>query len=188
MTFVGIDPSLTGTAIAIIDPDAGTATTRRLPTKGTKADTLEDRARRLEKIASWVFNVLAAEGGNIALVAIEGPSLGQMRQGGEHVRAGLWWAIVRGVLCGAPVIEIPPATLKKYVAGKGNAGKDEVVLAVAKRYPSGVDGVIPFPGETNDDADAFVLAAIAARLSGHPIEPTLPATHVTALDKLRSLR
>jgi crossover junction endodeoxyribonuclease RuvC len=72
---------------------------------------------------------------------------------------------------------VPPATLKTYATGKGNASKDAVLAAVVKRYPGwAVTG--------NDVADAVVLMAMGARLLGHPLESSLPQSHLRALDKL----
>ena len=72
---------------------------------------------------------------------------------------------------------VPPSCRAKYATGKGNAGKDEVLLAASRRYPHA-----PIVG--NDDADAVVLAAIGARLLGEPVEDSLPKTHLDALAKL----
>ena len=52
-----------------------------------------------------------------------------------------------------------------------------MLLAVAKRYPH-VDV------QDNNQADALVLAAIGARLAGHPIEDGLPKANVEALAKV----
>ena len=78
---------------------------------------------------------------------------------------------------GVEVLPVPPAVRAKYATGKGNAGKDEVLLAASRRYPHA-----PIVG--NDDADAVVLAAIGARMLGEPIEDSLPKTHLDALARL----
>lgn len=175
-TYVGVDPSLTGTALVVLRSD-GTIIARRCVTKGRKNASVNESLIRLLSIAAWVREHISNELQDAEIVCcIEGPSLGQMRQGGEHLRAGLWWILVNAMR-GTKLVVVPPATLKKYATGRGNAGKDEVLLAVAKRYP---DAAIT----NNDEADALVLAAIAARLDGHPIELGLPKAH---LDALRSL-
>lgn len=54
---------------------------------------------------------------------------------------------------------VPPSVLKKFVAGKGNVKKEQVLLAAYKKY--GVEFA------TNDEADAFILAKIGeARYCG----------------------
>ncbi|MDO5535215.1 MAG: hypothetical protein Q4F65_11255 [Propionibacteriaceae bacterium] len=178
--WVGIDPSLTGTAIAIID-DAGTVTTRRCATQGHKSDSADDTRQRMNKIERWLRDQLEALGRIDLVVGIEGPSLSPRRMGLDHERAGLWWRLFsRACLYSAeqPVVVITPKQRAKYATGNGNAGKDAVLLDVSRRYPQ-------FAGVTNDEADAFVIAAMLARLDGHPIEPNLPAPHLAALDKLK---
>ena len=77
----------------------------------------------------------------------------------------------------APILTVPPPTRAMFATGRGNAGKDEVLAAAIRRYPAwGIAG--------NDIADATVLAAIGARLLGHPLEESLPQTHLRALNKL----
>lgn len=52
---------------------------------------------------------------------------------------------------------VPPARVKKFACGKGNAKKDQVRLEVYKRWG--------FEAKTNDEVDAYVLARIGlARL------------------------
>jgi crossover junction endodeoxyribonuclease RuvC len=170
---VGIDLSLASTGLA--DAAGSVLRVQTKPTRG--ADPLTDTLARLERITGAVrqWAVLAE------LVTIEGPSYGQGRQGGEHARAGLWWAVVRTLVDnGHRIIVVPPATLKTYATGKGNASKDTVLAAVVKRYPAhDVTG--------NDVADAVTLAAIGARILGRPIDDPMPKTHLRALDKLDRL-
>lgn len=55
---------------------------------------------------------------------------------------------------GITPVEVAPNVLKKYATGKGNAQKDQIMLAVYKKWG--------FEAETNNIADAFVLAQMAA--------------------------
>jgi crossover junction endodeoxyribonuclease RuvC len=50
---------------------------------------------------------------------------------------------------GHVVIEVPPARLKKFATGAGNAGKDEVLAAAIRG--------LGFMGSNNNEADAWVL-------------------------------
>lgn len=77
-----------------------------------------------------------------------------------------------------PIVIITPSQRAKYATGKGNASKDAVLLAVARRYPT-------VEVTDNNEADALVLAAMIARLAGRPIETSLPQTHLDALAKVR---
>lgn len=171
---VGIDLSLASTGIARIDTAWGTTTVDRIVSKGKKDACLFDRYTRLDRIACQAAKL--AEDAD--LVVIEGPSFGQSRQGGEHDRAGLWWMVAQLILCfPTPLVEVPPATLKKYATGKGNAPKDAVLAAVVRRYPD-----VDVAG--NDQADALVLAAMGARRLGEPIEASLPIAHLDAMTKV----
>ena len=171
MRIIGLDLSLTSTGVATYTP--GDVEVRRVYSK-PHGSTLADRADRLIALLGEIGDhTIGAD-----LAAIEGPSLGQARQGGQHDRAGLWWMVVYGLhLSGVPVVEIPPACVKRYATGKGNASKDEVLAAVIRRYPD-----VPVMG--NDEADALVLVAMAAHHYQVSTLPTVPASHATALAKV----
>ena len=90
----------------------------------------------------------------------------------------VWWLVTDAIAAscyGFPTI-VPPTVRAKYATGNGNAGKDEVLAAVIRRWPHA-------PVENNDQADAFVIAAIAAHLDGHPLSD-MPDSHVAALKTL----
>jgi len=55
-------------------------------------------------------------------------------------------------------VEVQPSSLKKFATGKGGAKKEEIMLAVYKRWG--------FEAQTNNEADAFVLAKIGTALLG----------------------
>jgi Holliday junction resolvasome RuvABC endonuclease subunit len=171
---VGLDLSLTSTGIAVIQGDD--VRLDRVRSVGRKDATLQQRNTRLGSIVGGLIQSLTDNGTRPDLVVIEGPSYGQHRQGGQHDRAGLWWAVVSVHLDkGVPVVEVPPATRSKYATGKGNAAKDHVLASVVRRYP----GVIV---DGNDTADALVLAAMGARHLGQPIEASLPQANLAAMD------
>lgn len=182
---LGVDPSLTGTGLALLDTDDHLVIpTWTIETKGKADANLLDRWERLSDITGQVHNTALGfgPGGNhhprelpVDLAVIEAPAFSR-NNAGTWDRAGLWWRIVDGLISITTVIQIPPTTRAKYATGKGTAGKDEVLLAVAKRYPH-VDV------KNNNEADALVLAAIGAHLAGHPIDE-LPKTHLDALAKV----
>lgn len=75
--------------------------------------------------------------------------------------------------------EVPPPTLKKFITGRGNAKKDEILLAVYKRF--GIEC------QQHDEADAIALAYFGAARLGHPV--SLPESQLAiarrGLDKLQ---
>ena len=174
MRVIGLDLSLTATGFALIEDD--TITVRTITSKPIGDGWVLDRVQRLDKIERAVMEHMAGAS-EIDLIVIEGPSFGQMRQSGEHVRAGLWWRIVSICTDTAPVVEVPPATLKKYATGKGNAAKDAVLLATARRFPD-VDLL------DNNQADALWLAAMGARHLEQPIDD-VPQLNQTAMAAVR---
>ncbi|PYG00180.1 Holliday junction resolvasome RuvABC endonuclease subunit [Georgenia satyanarayanai] len=169
MHVVGIDLSLTATGIA--HAYTGGTTVDTITSKGTADATLPARAARLDRLTTTILDNL----GDAQLVVLESPSLGQARQGGQLDRHGLWWLVAHALhRRGYPTATVTPAGRAKYATGKGNAPKDAVLLAVARRYPT-VEVV------NNNEADALVLAAMGTRHLGHPIDD-MPLTHTAALD------
>jgi crossover junction endodeoxyribonuclease RuvC len=190
MIIVGLDLSLTSTGVARLDVGAGTPTikldtiTSKSPTtrRGPKGEalpaTLDQRHTRLHNLRLNIcLQAHAAD-----LVIIEGPSYGS-KTGHQHDRSGLWWIVTDWLMqpedgdgWGKTVIEVSPSSRMKYATGKGMASKDAVMLAAANRYRH----LVEVTG--NDVADALLLAAMAARHLGHPIESSLPQTHLAAMD------
>ncbi len=111
------------------------------------------------------------------LVVVEGPSYGNQgaqRQAGHHERAGLWWLVCHDLWRReVPTAVAPPASVKKYACGSGNAAKDAVLMAAARRFDW-------FDGD-NNAGDALWLAALGADFLGVPMVP-MPQAHRVALD------
>ena len=175
--WVGIDPSLTGTAIAAVDA-SGLVEVRTHVTTGHKGASHRSTLQRLTRIERWVRDRLDALCLNAAVagIALEGPSLAPHRMGSDHERAGLWWRLYTRASMYAAVTVITPKQRAKYATGSGNAGKDAVILGVCRRWPDFAGG--------NDEADAVTLAAMIARLDGHPVDGRIPKPCLAALDKL----
>lgn len=167
MSALGLDLSLTSTGMAQVDDDGTYATMRVKPRPGMAGH------ERMNWLVEWICD----HGGRPALVLVEGPSYGNQgtgRQSGHHERAGLWWLVTNRLYnAGLHIVVVPPAALKRYATGKGNAGKDDVLREVVRRFPAFTGG--------NDEADALVLAAMGAdRLGWPPV--AMPATHRSALE------
>lgn len=177
MIVAGIDPSLTSTGVAVVrSPErVETATvTSKPPAPGT--ETVRTRFERMEKLAVSILGLV--DGAD--MVGIESPAYGMRSAGKVHDRSGLWWWIVGNLEArGVPVIEVTPPSRMMYATGKGNAGKDLVLVTAAATYKQAEI-------TSNDVADAVVIAAMVSRLAGQPIELREPAQAKTrALSKVR---
>lgn len=166
-TIVGLDLSLTSTGIARIRPG-----------HPTEVATLRPGSRTGHPRLAWLRTQIRDCTGDATIAVLEGPSFGSAG-GLQHERAGLWWMIAHHLYArGIPYFAVTPSQLKKYAAGKGNASKDQVLAAVIRRY-----GHIPVAD--NNQADALVLAAMAADYYSCPIA-TVPAAHRTVLRTVRN--
>lgn len=167
---VGLDLSLTGSGVAVIGEDG--IRTSLVTSKGKADASLPQRAARLIGLCQQIADLIP-EG---ALVVIEQPAYSQTG-GSHHDRSGLWWLIVAYLHEIHQVVEVAPGTVKKFATGKGNAGKDEMLAAAIKRYPS-ADVV------NNNVADAVHLAAMGARFLGRPQEDeTVKITEAMAVPR-----
>jgi Holliday junction resolvasome RuvABC endonuclease subunit len=170
MTVFGIDLSLTATGVASFDGTLwDTATIRSAPSDkspGAFLDRVNDIAAR---IISWCDPI---EGDT---VTIEGPAL-HAKSGQLDRIFGSWWIVYQALReHHAEPFVIPPAVVKQLATGKGNAGKDEVLLATTRRLDA--------PVLNNNEADAAWLAVAATHIDGSGSFP-LPQSHLTGLHKL----
>ena len=165
---LALDLSLTATGIA--EPD-GTLSTFKPTTKG------DLRLREISnRIRGLLSDLLVDSGVDVDLVVIEDLPMGIRNAaagalGMLHgaVRSQLIWLEVR-------YLTVPPASLKTYATGRGNAPKPDMRMALYKR--TGLD--VP----DDNQVDAAWLRYLALDLAGHP-ELDLPASHRRALDKLK---
>jgi len=134
-------------------------------------------AERLVEVRDAV--VAAAQGSGATvwttdLVVLEGYSYGSPNQAhpigelGGVVRVGLWEA-------GIPFHVVAPTTIKMFACGKGNAKKEDVLLAAVRR--------LDYAGNSTDEADALWLYALAMHALGSP-QVAMPADHLRALKTL----
>ena len=128
-------------------------------------------APRLDHIVRQVQSLA----GGAELAVIEGYSYGSAQ--GAH-QIGELGGAVRLLLyrLGVPVVEVPPATLKKFATGRGNADKTAMVVAARERFG--------LTGTTNDnECDAFLLWAMARHHYGDPVA-SVPKAQADALRKV----
>jgi len=108
------------------------------------------------------------------LVMLEGYAYNKGQ--GAH-QMGELGGIVRWVLheMGAPTVIVPPAKLKKFVTGRGNAGKPDVMMGAYKRF--GIER------HTQDEVEAECLAVMGAMWK-FGMEIKLPKAQLAVLDEL----
>jgi hypothetical protein len=97
------------------------------------------------------------------LVVVEGYSFGTTRQASRAHALGELGGVVRLWLFDNDLawVDVPPASLKRYACGKGNAKKDEVFAAAIRR--------LDYAGNSHDEADALWLRAMALAAYGVPV-------------------
>lgn len=168
---LGIDPSLTATGMVTLDERDGFFSRVVRPRFAG--------VRRLIEIEQAVAQ--AAEG--ITLVAIEGYAFGAQA---SREALGELGGVLKLCLyeCKVPTIIVPPSSVKKFACGRGNAKKDELRLAVYKKW-----GLDEQQLRTADEVDAYVLAQIALvvalRRAGREVE--LLKYEAEALKSLREV-
>jgi Holliday junction resolvasome RuvABC endonuclease subunit len=97
------------------------------------------------------------------LCLIEGYSFSS--KGASVVTLGEFGGILRNHIVGIAdyTVEIPPTVLKKFITGKGNCGKLEIVTSLSAKYG------IEF--KSDNHADSFGLAVLGRAVLGF-LEPT----------------
>jgi Holliday junction resolvasome RuvABC endonuclease subunit len=175
---IGLDLSLTSTGLA---DSAGAwlrTSTIASNSPGPNAQLTEHR-RRLRGIVHEITDHISSQGAYPTLVVIEGPSYGS-KGAGTWDRGGLWWLVVDYLLGGLerhrhPIAVVPPAALKKYATGRGNADKTAMAVALQRRMHI----------ELGDDnqTDAWWLCAAGLDHLGHPVVD-MPKDHRAALSKV----
>lgn len=152
-SLIAIDASLTGLAVVsftepdLIDYDEFTS---------KPAKTLEGRINRYITLANKVLAFINKT--NPDLILIEGYAFSA--RGASVVTMGEFGGVLRYHILkhGAKVIEVPPTTLKKFVTGKGNASKLEVVSKLSSKYQ------VEF--FTDNHADAYGLMMLGKCVMG----------------------
>lgn len=147
-SYLGLDLSLTGTGVAIIDSNYTITNISKLETAAFGAERLSNLAKQLRSILS-VQN-------NIKLACIEGPSY--LSEKGHLFEIGEWTGCVKCILfdLGIKYIVATPQQNKKYVLGKApkeGSKKELIILDIYKKFGEEI--------RENNMADAYVLSRIA---------------------------
>lgn len=159
----GLDPSLTSFGGAVTRGPGATPELYRFKTKLAGHPRLEYLLAEVTCIAR-----------DCDVVAVEGV-LSHMAGAEVHLAlAGLHWLIRHRLYeLGVPYAVIAPSSRMKWLAGKGNAPKDECLATAIRRFPAArIDG--------NDKADALTLAAMTSAAYGMPLVP-MPADREAVL-------
>lgn len=173
---IGLDLSLTSTGLADTGWQPGEPIALRTIRTRKTGGTLTDTRKRLAGIVFEVADTISTGGPHPALIVMEGPSYGSAGAG-TWDRAGLWWLVLDRLMkfYGDRVTIVPPALVKKYATGSGKGEKAAVCSAAGSRYGQTF--------ATDDEADAFVLAAMGLDHLGCPVVE-VPKAHRDALAKV----
>jgi len=147
MLYLGIDQSLTSTGLAILSPvSAEPVVLRTVEPKSLRG------GARLAFIRKTISECLA--GRSIAQAAMEGYNYGA--GAGQLFELGEVGGIVKCLLAelDIPLISVAPSQLKKFVAHKSSADKDEMMAAVKDKWKLDI--------RQDDMADAYGLARVAS--------------------------
>lgn len=156
---LALDLSLTCTGTTVLHQDG----TMQTSTITTRPGPLGPRLRHLYDEIQHLIRQHP-----IDLLVIEGPSYGSTQGllSAGQVRATFELAVWHYRL---PVLEVPPGTLKQYATGRGNASKEEVLVAAVTR--------LGYTGHDNNEADSMWLAQIGAAVLGWDSAIPVPTTH-----------
>ena len=171
---IGIDPSLSNTAICVYRTTQVTEPWTGCYKTKPAGMLLADRIHRYNSLAMRVMQIVSEA--NPQAIFIEGPSFGS--QGRATLDLAEYRGVLSQALCAAcpTVIEVSPLTLKLFTTGKGAGDKTMMIAAIVKRY-----GVMY---ETNDEYDAFALCRFGACYLG--IEKPATEFQERAIEKLRN--
>jgi crossover junction endodeoxyribonuclease RuvC len=173
---IGIDQSLTGFAVSVVEiltPSAHETWVYSSPYKGVQ---------RLDDISVWLsskLTFLKQNSNDIFDIAMEGTVVNSNSASVLGELAGVVKLNLFNTFKDSPnerlktPLQVPPMTLKKFVCGKGTATKDLMLLNVYKKY--GVEF------SDNNATDAYGLARIAA-------EVAIDADERATLKKLTDLK
>jgi len=146
MVFVGIDHSMTGTGIVLIDQDGNILEQKLIKT--THEDSDEKRMITILDSLAFIPKII-----RLKSVYIEGPSYAS--QGQAVLQMGALHYLIRIFLFRKKINYkiIAPGSLKKFICGNGNAKKEHMLLNIYKKWN------IEF--HDNNIADAYGLAMMA---------------------------
>ena len=172
----GIDPSLTGTGVAVLGSTPDDTWTTHTFTVSTTGRDSDDDARQLDRMC-YVVSTVADVAAHSDVLVIERPAFAA-RGSATVLLAGLYWELLRRVLrWEIPTVLVTPSSLKKYATSKGNADKRTVSRATALMWPE-------VATKSGDEDDALVLASIGADMLDLPMPYERTKYRSDALSKI----
>lgn len=159
--FVGIDPSLTHTGLIILNPHGDILIQKAIITKPSKDGWRAQVARQqkiVAEIGQHINQTVSMYGISIIFCEDYAPS----RYAKSSIPTCELGGLLRAMLSKLPdtIAFVPPAVLKKFAAGKGNADKVAVSVAIATRFN------VNF-GSDDNLYDAYALARLALAFGGN---------------------
>ena len=163
MIVLGLDLSLTGTGMCVVESNAGDGK-GLLATINTTAKTrTEDRLISIRRTIAQ-----ASSGADAAI--IEGLSYGSVG-GAQAERSALHWMVrVDLYQLGVPYVVVTPMSLKKFVCGTAKAEKSMMIREVFRRW--GVEA------KNDNEADAAALAHLGLVYYGQAEHQTIAQQEV----------
>lgn len=156
---LGIDPSLRGTGLALIEFAAGRqalllrARTVRVKPRCSMAEALAEIHRAVSEFL---------EAGNVRHVALEQTIYVQNFQTAQILGAARGAAIAAAALRGKPVFEYPPLRVKQAVVGVGRASKEQMQRTIMALLGHGA----PLASDEADAAGVAMCHALTWREEG----------------------
>lgn len=160
---MALDLSLSASGVAVFDGGLISVDTLRPPGLAGM--------ERLEWIMRRVVDLTEAA----EVVLIEGYAFARPNQAHQIGELG---GVIRLALHTrrVPYVEVAPKQVKKLATGKGNAGKELVLVEAVKR--------LEYAGADNNEADALWLLQAALQHFALPGAVELPKAHLQALEKI----
>lgn len=154
--YCGIDPSLTGTGVVVLDVACNILEQRLISTKPYNCDYSTEY--RMKDITAELTKILLLPSSyRVEFVCIEGLSFNSKGQSAAQL-FGLAYYIRHWLLDNNFMYkEVPPTVLKKFVAGTGKCQKDLMLLKTYKKF--GVEF------SDHNLCDAYGLARYGAELN-----------------------
>lgn len=155
---IGIDPSLTGTAIAILNHRGQLVRLARFESVN-EGRGVAHRILRYDHVSGMMRDMIASLSPNPVVACIEGYSMGH--NSAQHsllIEMGFTLRKMVASSTHAAIHEVAPSTLKKFATGIGKGDKSAIASALTHRYGVRFD--------TSDEADAYGLARMALQIAG----------------------